>query len=668
MTLARALKAKTDEERLEHLLEAWRDCRHPRLADLVDRVAEPLVKAAGPVKAKSVPARTEECIKLAASKDPVALGRVLITEWPGTWQPALPLLQAVCKAPDDPRVAAHFAKQIDVTRYDTWTSSNYWHPLFARLRALKDVRQLPLLKAQLERAKGEYYARDMRPAEEGIVKLYAALEVPKLSAADEKALSTLEAPFAGAKASARTNSKSGDELLAAVYANPGDHSLRLVYGDWLVSQNDPRGELISLQAAPLTDKSRTRIRTLIKKHWQQWLGPVRDWLREPPGFTLGFPSSASVDTSNYSQRDLLEKIIERPEWRTVEWIRQWPYFNDYPLAKALAHPNFARVTRLSEVRDRELPAILELGPPVVDMEIAGAPDELTRIDLSRLKQLKTLRLGHPQLIKKTAHAFSAMDTLVITYVRDLTAEHWALIEQSGVKNLRLAQYESGLWLRREKKDGPFETIELSSTSLYYLKEAMQLVPDTLRRFVGEPLEFSEDGLAALKTELKRFKKLDFSTLPHTVQVIAPTAKQVHVRVQMRGAELLMESRAQRVWDLLTKGFGVPFDRFDVGSAQRELGDDPVERIKVWAKNKRARSMYLRLANGKAVAPLHKDKVSYTVLELPLIDPKQFRAALQSLLELAQPDDVVVLDVKLSKPPTEAEWKRVDAALKKAAEG
>ena len=179
--LRRALAAKTEEARLEALLLAWRANRQPRIADLIDRLSGSLVKAAGKVKGASMPERTKQCLALCKTKNPVALGQVLATEWPGTWQPALPLLEAVLKLPDDPRVAAHFAKQVDATRYDTWTSKTYWKPLFRRLGKLGDVRQLALLEQQLLRAKGEYYARDMRPMEEAVVKALKAVKVKPLS-------------------------------------------------------------------------------------------------------------------------------------------------------------------------------------------------------------------------------------------------------------------------------------------------------------------------------------------------------------------------------------------------------------------------------------------------------------------------------------------------------
>jgi len=80
----------------------------------------------------------------------------------------------------------------------------------------------------------------------------------------------------------------GEELLAAIHANPGDDALRAVYADWLVERGDPRGEFINLQLRR-TGKPSARERELVTLHGKQWLGPLAQAvLKEGQRWERGF--------------------------------------------------------------------------------------------------------------------------------------------------------------------------------------------------------------------------------------------------------------------------------------------------------------------------------------------------------------------------------------------
>ena len=149
--LERAAKAKDPKKQLSELLIAWRALRHPRIADLIDRLDAQLIKTAGKITAKSVPARADALIKAATTKDPLEVGRVLASDWPKSWQAELPVLNAVCEAPDDPRVAKRLAALVDLATHQSRGASGFWNVTFRRLNELGDVRQLPILEAQLDR-------------------------------------------------------------------------------------------------------------------------------------------------------------------------------------------------------------------------------------------------------------------------------------------------------------------------------------------------------------------------------------------------------------------------------------------------------------------------------------------------------------------------------------
>jgi uncharacterized protein (TIGR02996 family) len=108
----------------------------------------------------------------------------------------------------------------------------------------------------------------------------------------------------------------GDELVAAVYANPETDEPRLVYGDYLLERDDPRGEFIQLQLArhgtrqPATERESE----LVAAHSEAWLGPLYAAL--VPGsvvFERGFVARCVAADGTLGLRD----AIGHPMWITV---------------------------------------------------------------------------------------------------------------------------------------------------------------------------------------------------------------------------------------------------------------------------------------------------------------------------------------------------------------
>ncbi len=64
-------------------------------------------------------------------------------------------------------------------------------------------------------------------------------------------------------------------ILEELAERPFDRSLRLVWADWLLEQNDPRGEVIALSSRDtLSLSERRKIVTLTRRHQRAWLGPL----------------------------------------------------------------------------------------------------------------------------------------------------------------------------------------------------------------------------------------------------------------------------------------------------------------------------------------------------------------------------------------------------------
>ena len=86
-----------------------------------------------------------------------------------------------------------------------------------------------------------------------------------------------------------------ETFLVDIWENPEDDTPRLVYADWLMDRDDPRGEFIALQCEletrSIKDPSHARLRrrelALLREHREEWLGDLAD-ARAPLTFRRGF--------------------------------------------------------------------------------------------------------------------------------------------------------------------------------------------------------------------------------------------------------------------------------------------------------------------------------------------------------------------------------------------
>jgi uncharacterized protein (TIGR02996 family) len=141
-------------------------------------------------------------------------------------------------------------------------------------------------------------------------------------------------------------------LLGAVYSDPVADGPRLVFADWLLERNDPRGEVIELacreqKASPAQKK---KARELEAMFGGRWLGSlegkvVSDGLR----FDRGFVSSAVVSA----------EMDEDPAWGTLHELRTAapPMTVPMPLLTKLSHLGNRDILRLAK---RKLPLNVEV--------------------------------------------------------------------------------------------------------------------------------------------------------------------------------------------------------------------------------------------------------------------------------------------------------------------
>jgi uncharacterized protein (TIGR02996 family) len=231
-----ALESDDCRAGLTSLLEAWRVVRHPRIADLIDHVSGELVAGAPKITGKTIAARSEAWHAIEQQGDLLDVGRLVAMPWPGSWQNALPILQALVARPDDPRIALALARAALETRYESRAAERFI-TCCSRLTELRDLRCCGCSSAAPRTS-------TTRPGGSRRSSPMAAGAVADL----EDARGTRDS----VSPSDRDGAGPGDRragVPAAIAADPDNPGVRAVYGDWLVERGDPRGELLALQLA-----------------------------------------------------------------------------------------------------------------------------------------------------------------------------------------------------------------------------------------------------------------------------------------------------------------------------------------------------------------------------------------------------------------------------------
>jgi uncharacterized protein (TIGR02996 family) len=607
---AKRLARGDREGALEALLVAWRSERHPRLADLIDRVSAQLDAARDPIKGKTVGERTKSWHEIDAKHDPADLGRLLATPWPGRWQDALPILEKLAAWPDDPRLAMALARVVDAAAYQTWTSGNFWRPLFARFDKLKDPRTLPLLEAQADRKKSYY--RSTRKLEERSTSLLRKLGTPKLSADADRSLKPLEAMFASDAARERSKASGEKEMLAGIYAAPDDTSLRQVYADWLSEQGDPRGELITLQrgraegrATPEGDR---REKALLAKHGRAWAGPL-DAFFEPEDrvFEDGFLAGGRLrDPSswryNFDKKDLrgeVDRLVVDPAWATIRTLEMAPLG-----AAPLGH----LVDKLPHLRS------------VLGVQAEPATAEILKGKKRGLAELGIRGTKHPgldactalpgleslwieaddPLVAKLAAAPVARRLKRVVFVGIPSRAAFAAVAKK-VRRVEIRTFERGVsWLSAE--GFRFAWTEGEVTGSYAgsmrwgpagsLTSILNALPPTkkLRIAPSRAFSFRAEERAELDEAVARFRGSELDLPWADAPAPRPPAERRGPKLELYviGDPLFAPGKAAKAVRVISDGLGFEVDALSQGysSKHRPLGDDPAERIESWAKNKR----------------------------------------------------------------------------------
>ena len=638
-----ALEKGDDESALAALLEAWREERHVRVADVIDHLSERISTARGPIEAKSVKARTAQWLEIAARKDPADVGRLLATKWPGKWKDAMPVIQALVAFPPDPRIAIALARVVEATPYDSWTSVAFYRPLFACVHKAPDARALPILERDLEREKSSYWRRRTRPLVEGAVAELkkAAAEVTPLDSEQDAVLAQIEARFSSVAGEKKTSAKTEAELLAAIYEAPDDDGPRAVYADWLSEKGEPRGELISLQLARATGADadvaamRKREKTLLNKHGKAWSGPLDPFLeREGRVFERGFlaeavlsfqarspeppkalldPAWATVHTLGFSfhvtfERGLTEAILALP---SMKWLRAIRGIEEHHVAMLTKAGPRARLEELDfsvsradartldeRAADRRVIASGAAFPNVRRIAIEADLDDAEARDIvagllsgalaKRLERVTILHYSHP--IGRAARFVEALGIgvpeVAVGQTRHTVASGWSIVA---------ARDDAGRYtkLRCAAPDGT-KALPSPATLSQVLRA---LEPGDVTELVVEAadrIQYDEREILELETAIARFERLSRLDVPWPRLERRDDRDEGRCALWLYGGGLGAPSELETWWRLVSEPpVALSFDAFEVNQkGHKPLPADGLAHASSLLEKKRTTSLKL----------------------------------------------------------------------------
>ncbi|MFO0740117.1 MAG: TIGR02996 domain-containing protein [Labilithrix sp.] len=664
MSLAQAAEAIGREDwsrALDVLLQAWRETRAVRIADLVDRVASRL--PAEPITAATVKARTAAWLELAEKPEPVRVGALLATPWPGKWQDLIALLDALAKFPEDPRIAAFLARLVTTVTFESRASSAFYYAALRIVARARDLRTRSVLEAELARARSRAWGRVAEPSFQSA--LEAIVAPPPLSAADETALVAVEALFAGERRAEETVEKSEADFLAAIHAAPDDDELRAVFADWLTERGDPRGELITLQLAPKpTPAAKKREAALLKKHGRAWAGPLdRVFQKESRVFTRGFLSRGIVLDS----ATLTASELAHPEWALVESL-SFLQFREETIPGLLAAPWLRNLRSLARVPEVALERIAAEGLAPRLEELQMELETRAEVTPEVLERRRTIAAGFPRLrsfgIGQDPGDVAAyvqgplpagLERLVIVGWRfPLAAIVDAKIDVPILEAREWFTADEGKWrfeLRRDEQ-GRFTRLRAFPASpelhLPGPRELGQVIRSLsqLTELVVEPgggLAWDRHALATLETALTDAKHLRKIDVPWDREVESRPNDAPRIKLAFFTADGI-EDDLDAIWSALASPpLSLSFDSMNVNSngGHEPLPADGLAAVRKALAKKRTTHVlvYQKKSSELVQAVLRRSWVAVTAPRRPDFDLDSFLAWLAEFLEARKIDSV-----------------------------
>ncbi|WP_338867032.1 TIGR02996 domain-containing protein [Myxococcus stipitatus] len=276
----------------------------------------------------------------------------------------------------------------------------------------------------------------------------------------------------------RSKAVSNPELEAAILQDPDAVDAYLVYGDWLQSHGDPRGELISLhhawaRAHGLEAKSfEQQAHEFLQRHEPRLVGDVlAQALRNKHlelDWDLGFIRAARVCPDSPAEeetaRRIVRELIRHPSARflralSVGGIATFGFIDRYDgITRLIVRAGGSRTLQTLALRARrhngadDYPSI-QIGdvaplyavlPRLRSLDLRGAHARLGDIDLPELREftLETHNLSRPCLDSILSAKWPKLEQLTVWLGGTNTGAEWSvedihpLLDGDGLPNLR----------------------------------------------------------------------------------------------------------------------------------------------------------------------------------------------------------------------------------------
>ena len=331
-------------------IAAWGELRHPRLADLVDRIEAQLLGAA-PRRPLRTSKRREDLAAwrtVEAARDPLDFRRLGAALGSGSQDDVRRQVDALAGW-RDPRLGRALLALLAQPPYAGVKSRGMLSAILERLAETRDGRAAGPADELADRYLGVVHSgtgRWMVGELKAVARRLEAAAPAELPGELAATCAALEARFGrpavdGALAAKR---RTIEELLAEVHADPDDDGPRLVYADALLERGDPRGELVALQLArargELSDEARAREAELLADPARvaAWAQP----LSSGGGCTFerGFPSEISLYRT-------AKAILGEPAWATITTVRAISRVSQTVAAQICELPHLRSVATLS---------------------------------------------------------------------------------------------------------------------------------------------------------------------------------------------------------------------------------------------------------------------------------------------------------------------------------
>ncbi|MBX2803119.1 MAG: hypothetical protein KTR31_35895 [Myxococcales bacterium] len=335
-------------------LVAWRARRCPELAELVHHASRMALERFDGPRGRTKAAFQAQWIALARQPPhPVHTGWLAATasqrlpdpprRYPYVHPERARRQQHLLARCPDPRIADEALRVLQTTRsVRDYALDTFYGPLVERLHAGGDPELAPAVRDLIRTpppnsTRARSWLRQHLPM---VADHLDALPVTKLDPDTADALAALIPQ-------PRSPARHSTALTRAVRAQPRDDDLKQVLGDAWIEEDDPRGEIVALERAG-AGPEHAQIRSLVRRHARDWLGPHLFATLLRPTFRGGLLHGAELRSERQASTGTWEAALADERLRTLRVLSKGNGNRDL-YVRTLLSPNTV------DLRDVELP-------------------------------------------------------------------------------------------------------------------------------------------------------------------------------------------------------------------------------------------------------------------------------------------------------------------------